>query len=65
MRIDINLLFPLGRRYGSPPTSKVTCLRCGFVPCECAAHADSRIMVKNGVAYFADGSGPIKEHIVR
>ncbi len=24
MRIDINLMFPLGRRYGSPTTSAVT-----------------------------------------
>lgn len=38
MRIDINLLPPGGRRYGSPPTSKVTCLRCAVYPnhvCRC------------------------------
>ncbi len=38
MRIDINLLFPLGRRYGSPPTSKLTCVRCGYADHVCHCH---------------------------
>ena len=42
MRIDINLL-PGNRSTGwltrLAMFFKVTCVRCGFDPCECAAHA--------------------------